>query len=87
MHSFSSSVPFGGEDVVDTHFILPSDTIVRETRALGGKMNIRNSFSEFDSYGSWVWTQHPQHVDFWHKADTLWIRYPEASLPNHCFGD
>jgi len=53
------------------------DTIVREAKARPD-MNMRNSFSEFDSYGSWVWTQHPQHVDFWHKSDDLWIRYPEA---------
>jgi hypothetical protein len=54
-----------------------TDTIVREAKARPG-MIMRNSFSEYDSYGSWVWTRHPQHVDFWHKSDDLWIRYPKV---------
>ncbi len=54
-----------------------TDTIVREAKAKPG-MSMRNSFSEYDSYGSWVWMRHPQHVDFWHKSADLWVRYPEV---------
>lgn len=59
------------------------DTIVREAKARPG-MIMRNSFSEYDSYGSWVWTRHPQHVDFWHKSDDLWIRYPKPLKKGEC---
>lgn len=55
---------------------LLADAIAAEMRT--NKSKPRNAFSEFDSYGSWVWTQHPQHVDFWHQSASLWVRYPEV---------
>lgn len=59
------------------------DTVAKLYEAHPG-MNLRNSFSEFDSYGSWVWTRHPQHVDFWHKSDALYVRYPEPLKQGEC---
>ncbi len=42
----------------------------------------RNSFSEFDSYGGWVWTHHPGHVDLWHSSWRLWARNPPELSQN-----